>query len=86
MSDHNNNLGRFFEDYAVGDIIKHATPRTLTEADASLYISIYPTRFALQSSANAGLAWVPPFIPTINCAFSKPLKLNALTKDIMWPP
>ena len=50
MSDHNNNLGRFFEDYAVGDIITHATPRTLTEADASLYISIYPTRFALQSS------------------------------------
>ena len=59
MSDHNNNLGRFFEDYAVGDIITHATPRTLTEADASLYISIYPTRFALQSSAefarNCGL-------------------------------
>ena len=59
LSDHNNNLGRFFEDYAVGDIITHATPRTLTEADASLYISIYPTRFALQSSAefarNCGL-------------------------------
>mgnify|MGYP003323174188 FL=1 len=59
MSDHNNNLGRFFEDYAVGDFITHATPRTLTEADASLYISIYPTRFALQSSAefarNCGL-------------------------------
>ena len=59
LSDHNNNLGRFFEDYAVGDIIMHATPRTLTEADASLYISIYPTRFALQSSAefarNCGL-------------------------------
>ena len=44
------NLGRFFEDYAVGDIIAHATPRTLTEADASLYTAIYPTRFALQSS------------------------------------
>jgi len=38
------------------------------------------------SSANTGFAWVPPFIPTINCAFSRPLKLNALTKDIMWPP
>ena len=59
MSDHNNNLGRFFEDYAVGDIITHATPRTLTEADASLYISIYPSRFAIQSSVefakNCGL-------------------------------
>ncbi len=44
------NSGRFFEDYAVGDLIAHATPRTLTEADVSLYISLYPTRFALQSS------------------------------------
>ena len=50
MRDFDTNLGRFFEDYAVGDIINHATPRTLTEGDASLYTSIYPTRFALQSS------------------------------------
>ena len=50
MRDFDTNLGRFFEDYAVGDIINHATPRTLTESDASLYTSIYPTRFALQSS------------------------------------
>ena len=50
MRDFDTNLGRFFEDYAVGEIIYHATPRTLTEADASLYTSIYPTRFALQSS------------------------------------
>ena len=59
LSDQNNNLGRFFEDYTVGDIITHATPRTLTDSDASLYISMYPTRFALQSSAefarNCGL-------------------------------
>ena len=50
MENLNNNSGRFFEDYVVGDIIIHATPRTLTEADASLYTAIYPTRFALQSS------------------------------------
>ncbi len=50
MTNISNNLGRFFEDYAVGDIITHATPRTLTEADVSLYTAIYPTRFALQSS------------------------------------
>jgi 2-methylfumaryl-CoA hydratase len=50
LHDFDTKLGRFFEDYAVGDIINHATPRTLTEADASLYTSIYPTRFALQSS------------------------------------
>ena len=50
LRDFDTNVGRFFEDYAVGDIINYATPRTLTEADASLYTSIYPTRFALQSS------------------------------------
>ena len=50
MDNLNNISGRFFEDYVVGDIITHATPRTLTEADASLYTAIYPTRFALQSS------------------------------------
>ena len=48
MSDHNNNLGRFFEDYAVGDIISHATPRTLTEADAVSYTHLtLPTSYAV---------------------------------------
>ncbi|MDC3090276.1 MaoC family dehydratase [Paracoccaceae bacterium] len=63
MINENNNLGRFFEDYALGDLIAHATPRTLTEADASLYTAIYPTRFALQSSQefakNCGLKYRP---------------------------
>lgn len=42
--------GRFFEDYALGQIISHATPRTITEGDTALYQALYPTRFALQSS------------------------------------
>jgi 2-methylfumaryl-CoA hydratase len=44
------NLGRFFEDYRVGEEIVHATPRTLTEADNSIYTSIYPSRFSIHSS------------------------------------
>jgi 2-methylfumaryl-CoA hydratase len=45
------NPGRFFEDFAVGQVIEHATPRTVTEGDRALYGSIYPTRFAVPSSA-----------------------------------
>ena len=32
-----NYTGRFFEDYDLGETIRHATPRTLTEGDRSLY-------------------------------------------------
>ena len=45
------NLGNFFEDFAVGQVIEHATPRTVTEGDRALYGAIYPTRFAVPSSA-----------------------------------
>jgi 2-methylfumaryl-CoA hydratase len=42
--------GNFFEDFRLGQIIRHATPRTLTEGDASLYMSLFGPRFAVQSS------------------------------------
>ncbi|MEM6676814.1 MAG: MaoC family dehydratase [Pseudomonadota bacterium] len=42
--------GRFFEDYAVGQQIVHATPRTLTDGDRALYTALYPGRFALASA------------------------------------
>lgn len=45
------NPGRYFEDFAVGQVIEHATPRTVTEGDRALYGAIYPTRFAVPSSA-----------------------------------
>jgi 2-methylfumaryl-CoA hydratase len=45
------NPGNFFEDFAVGQVIEHATPRTVTEGDRAVYGAIYPTRFALPSSA-----------------------------------
>jgi 2-methylfumaryl-CoA hydratase len=44
------NPGNFFEDYRVGQILKHATPRTVTEGDVALYMSLYGPRFAVQSS------------------------------------
>ncbi|MEO6629631.1 MAG: MaoC family dehydratase [Aquihabitans sp.] len=45
------NPGNFFEDFELGQVIHHATPRTVTEGDRALYGSLYPTRFALASSA-----------------------------------
>lgn len=45
------NPGRFFEDFTTGEVIEHATPRTVTEGDRALYGAIYPTRFAVPSSA-----------------------------------
>lgn len=45
------NPGNFFEDFTVGQVIEHATPRTVTEGDRAVYGAIYPTRFALPSSA-----------------------------------
>ncbi|MFK8252709.1 MaoC family dehydratase [Ancylobacter terrae] len=44
------NTGNFFEDFAIGQAIRHATPRTLTEGDVSLYAALFGSRFALQSS------------------------------------
>lgn len=43
--------GNFLEDFAVGQVIEHATPRTVTAGDAALYQALYGARFALQSSA-----------------------------------
>ncbi|MDQ1103578.1 2-methylfumaryl-CoA hydratase [Nocardioides zeae] len=45
------NPGNFFEDFHVGQVLEHATPRTITEGDRALYGAIYPTRFAVPSSA-----------------------------------
>lgn len=45
------NAGNFFEDFTLGQVIEHATPRTVTVGDRALYGAIYPTRFAVPSSA-----------------------------------
>ncbi len=43
--------GNFFEDFRLGQDIIHATPRTLSEGDVSLYTALYGPRFALNSSS-----------------------------------
>ena len=44
------NPGNFFEDFRLGQILVHATPRTVTTGDVALYTSLYGPRFAVQSS------------------------------------
>ncbi|MCW8916523.1 MAG: MaoC family dehydratase [Magnetovibrio sp.] len=41
--------GNFFEDFQLGQVIEHATPRTVTEGDVALYCALYGSRFAVQS-------------------------------------
>lgn len=42
--------GNFFEDFHVGQTIRHATPRTVWRSDMTLYAALYGSRFAVQSS------------------------------------
>ncbi|HZB92835.1 MAG TPA: MaoC family dehydratase [Stellaceae bacterium] len=42
--------GRFFEDFRLGEMLHHATPRTVSTADAALYLALTGTRFAVNSS------------------------------------
>ena len=44
------NPGRFFEDYAVDDVLTHAVPRTVSGGERALYQALYPARHALASS------------------------------------
>jgi 2-methylfumaryl-CoA hydratase len=44
------NSGNFFEDFRLGQEIRHATPRTLSSGDVALYTALYGNRFALASS------------------------------------
>ena len=57
------NTGRFFEDYAVGQVIHHAVPRTVKMGERALYHMLYPARHALYSSdqfaQTCGLPWSP---------------------------
>ncbi len=42
--------GNFFEDFQLGQMIEHATPRTVTVGDVALYNGLFGARFAVQSS------------------------------------
>ena len=43
--------GNYFEDFTIGQAIRHATPRTISQGDVALYNALYGPRFAVQSSA-----------------------------------
>ncbi len=45
-----NSPGNFFEDFRIGQVIRHATPRTVSTGDVALYTSLFGARFAVQSS------------------------------------
>src|ERR1700689_4979758 len=42
--------GNFFEDFRIGQVIRHATPRTVTVGEVALYCGLFGARFAVQSS------------------------------------
>lgn len=80
------NPGRFFEDYRLGETIRHATPRTVTSGDVALYTALYGPRFAVQSSDAFAKAIGYPRSPlddllTFHVVFGKTvpdISLNAL--------
>lgn len=55
--------GRFFEDFRLGEELIHATPRSVTQGDAALYLGLYGSRFVVNSSEavarRLGFAAVP---------------------------
>ena len=57
------NPGRFFEDYRLGEVIRHAVPRTVAEGERAFYHALYPARHVLHSSdafaADCGLEGAP---------------------------
>jgi 2-methylfumaryl-CoA hydratase len=46
----NSEQGNFFEDFHLGQVIRHATPRTVTTGDVALYNALFGGRFAVQSA------------------------------------
>src|SRR5882757_1809399 len=58
-----NHPGNYFEDFRLGQVIAHATPRTVTAGDASLYTALYGPRFAVQSSDHFARALGYPGAP-----------------------
>ena len=57
------NPGRFFEDYRIGETIRHAVPRTVSGGERALYHALYPARGALYSSDEFARACGLPAAP-----------------------
>ena len=64
--------GRFFEDFRVGQTMRHATPRTLNAGDASLYSALYGSRFAVPSATTFAQAIGYPAAPIDDLLGGKP--------------
>ncbi len=66
----------FFEDFALGQVLRHATPRTLTAGDASAYIALTGARHVLHCAEPVARAVGHPACPlddflVFNVAFGK---------------
>lgn len=48
--------GNFFEDFSIGQLLVHGTPRTITEGDVALYIALTGSRYPLHCSDPLGQA------------------------------
>lgn len=48
--------GNYFEDFEIGQRLRHATPRTVTDGDVALYQALYGSRFAVTSGATFSAA------------------------------
>ncbi|MFA7434228.1 MAG: MaoC family dehydratase [Gemmobacter sp.] len=60
--------GRFFEDYRVGEVIRHAVPRTVSGGERALYHALYPARGAIHSSDEFARACGLPAAPVDDLA------------------
>jgi 2-methylfumaryl-CoA hydratase len=78
--------GRFFEDFQLGEEIRHATPRTVTEADQALTVALTGSRFPLPAADTFAQGLGLPRAPlddwlTFNIVFGKTvpdISLNAI--------
>jgi 2-methylfumaryl-CoA hydratase len=57
------NPGNYFEDFRIGQVIRHATPRTIGDGDRALYAALYGSRFAVQSAETFAKAIGYPSAP-----------------------
>ncbi|WP_269758725.1 hypothetical protein [Variovorax sp. E3] len=89
----------FFEDFRLGQIIHHATPRTVSDGDISAYLALTGSRFAIHCADTVARELGHPQRPledllVFNIAFGKTvpdLSVNAVANlgyaDLdSWPP
>ena len=80
----NESAGNFFEDFKLGQEIVHATPRTVTVGDVSLFTALYGSRFAVQSSDAFAQSIGYPTAPIDDMRFDVPVvgvpTLTTMTK------